>query len=95
MFFRGMDLNEDARNYLEKHSDIVDNCLFSYMQNICSGLSKLLEENLKKIEIFSSEKNEDEPLIHTARVHFRGYNVERMSMNHYAWEIWEPGQATK
>ncbi len=75
-FFRGMDLNEDARNYLEKHSDIVDNCLFSYMQNICSGLSKLLEENLKKIEIFSSEKNEDEPLIHTARVHFRGYNVE-------------------
>lgn len=44
-FFRGMDLNEDARNFLEEHSEIVDKCLFSYMQNICSSLSKLLEEN--------------------------------------------------
>ena len=75
-FFRGMDLNEDARNFLEEHSEIIDKCLISYMQNICSSLSKLLEENLKKIEMLSSEKKGEEPLVHTARVHFRGYNIE-------------------
>ena len=25
-FFRGMDLNEDARNFLEEHSEIIDKC---------------------------------------------------------------------
>ena len=63
-----MDLNEDARNFLEEHSEIVDKCLFSYMQNICSSLSKLLEENLKKIEMLSPDKKE-EPLVHLSLIH--------------------------
>ena len=75
-FFSGMDLNEEAQNFLEEHSDIIDSCLIAYMQDICSTLSKLLEETLKKIKLFSAEKKNEEPLAYTARVHFRGYNIE-------------------
>lgn len=74
-FFRGMDMTENSRRYLKEHSEIVNECLISYMQDICSRLSNLLEESLKKIKKFPSEE-EDKELSYIVRVHFRAYNVK-------------------
>ena len=75
-FFRGVDFHDDVKNYLEKYPEIVDECLVSYMQDICSRLSGLLEESLINIKKSSSEKEDKERSSCTVRVHFRGYNIE-------------------
>lgn len=81
-FFRGMDMMISSRKYLEEHSKIVNECLISYMQGICSRLSELLEESLKKIKKFPSRK-ESKELSHMVRVHFRGYDTKNEEYDAY------------
>lgn len=81
-FFRGMDMMISSRKYLEEHSKIVNECLISYMQGICSRLSELLEESLKKIKKFPSRK-ESKELSHMVRVHFRGYDAKNEEYDAY------------
>ena len=78
-FFRGMPLQKEAKRYLCKHSEMVNASLISYMQNICSKLSELLEESLRESEDFSENEMNEKLPPYTVRVHFRGYDIKKDS----------------
>ena len=78
-FFRGMELDKNAQQYLDENQEIIGNQFIAYLQSLCSTLNKLLEESLKDIIPVDKKISgtKDGFSSRTVRVHFRAYNVEK------------------